>query len=292
MSYAGGGPDDTDDGGIRMDARASGRSRITMAGRDISSTYFVSASSAVLVGLVGIALLMGLWQPWQKQGGGGDDKPASVVSEPASRPHRDTPPDNRDEEEEPDPDETTPTPTPTPSPTPTSTPSPTPDPPNSVDLAFASVRVGTCLNVFDAGWGKLNHDRPEAVDCAASFAFTQVTMVTTSAGNCPEGGGRHGWGHVNTDGSTIALCLDRRFAAGQCFPAALTKQADGSIKGTGRLFTVWGCDQTKGPSGQNALMVITALLSDGQCPQRTGRTTLSWTVFSGSRTLCAMVVQR
>ncbi|MGC4949056.1 hypothetical protein ACLQ2N_23030 [Streptomyces sp. DT224] len=291
MSYAGGDSDDADDGGIRMDARASGRSRITMAGRDVSSTYFVSASSAVLIGLVGIALLLGLWQPWQKQGGGGDDKPASVVSESSSRTfHRDPPPDSRDDEEETAPDGTTPPPAPSPSPTPT--PSPTPDPPSPVDLAFASVRVGTCLNVFDAGWGKLNHDRPEAVDCAASFAFTQVTMVTTSAGNCPEGGGRHGWGHVNADGSSIALCLDRRFVAGQCFPAALTKQADGSIKGTGLLFTVWGCDRTKVPTGQNALMVITALVSDGQCPQRTGRKTLNWTVFSGSRTLCAVLVQR
>ncbi|MGQ4490456.1 hypothetical protein [Streptomyces sp. SAS_281] len=291
MSYAGGDSDDADDGGIRMDARASGRSRITMAGRDISSTYFVSASSAVLIGLAGIVLLMGLWQPWQKQGGG-DDKPASVVSEPSSRPHRDPSPDSRDDGEAPDHEETTSTPTPTPSPTPTPLPTPTPDPPSPVDLAFASVRVGTCLNVFDSGWGKLNHDRPEAVDCAASFAFTQVTMVTTSAGNCPEGGGRHGWGHVNADGSSIALCLDRRFATGQCFPASLTKQADGSIKGTGQLFTVWGCDRTKVPTGQNALMVITALVSDGQCPQRTGRKTLDWTVFSGSRTLCAVLMQK
>ncbi|MEU2022621.1 hypothetical protein ABZ565_10685 [Streptomyces sp. NPDC016469] len=290
MSYAGGDSDDADGGGIRMDAQASGRSRITMAGRDISSTYFVSASSAVVLALAGIVVLVALWQPWQKQGGGDDDKPASVVSEPSSRPHRDPPPDSRDDEEEPDADETTSTPTP--SPTPTPTPTPTPDPPSPVDLAFASVRAGTCLSVFDAGWGKLNHDRPEAVDCAASFAFTQVTMVTTSAGNCPEGGGRHGWGHVNADGSSLALCLDRRFAAGQCFPAALTKQADGSIKGTGQLFTVWGCDRTNVPKGQNALMVITALSSDGPCPQRTGRTTLSWTVFSGSRTLCAMVVRK
>ncbi|NEC64377.1 hypothetical protein [Streptomyces sp. SID9727] len=291
MSYAGGDSDDADDGGIRMDARASGRARVTMAGRDVSSTYFVSVSSAVVLALAGLVVLVALWQPWQKPGGGDDDKPASVVSEPVSRPpHRDPPPDSRDDEEEPDADGTTSPPTPSPSPTPT--PTPTPDPPNPVDLAFASVRAGTCLNVFDAGWGKLNHDRPEAVDCAASYAFTQVTMVTTAAGNCPEGAGRRSWGHVNSDGSSVALCLDRRFASGQCFPASLTKQADGSIKGTGMLFTVWGCDQTKVPKGQNALMVITALVSDGQCPQRTGRKTLSWTVFSGSRTLCAVQVQR
>lgn len=73
-------------------------------------------------------------------------------------------------------------------------------------------------------------------------------------------------------------------------PAVLTKQADGSVKGTGRLFSVWGCDRTQVPKGQNAVMGITALVSGGNCPQRSDRT-LSWSVFNGSAKVCAVQVQ-
>lgn len=42
------------------------------------------------------------------------------------------------------------------------------------------------------------------------------------------------------------------------------------------------------PSGKNALMVITAVLNGGGCPQRADRQTLSWQVFSGAATVCAV----
>ncbi|MFJ4902651.1 MULTISPECIES: hypothetical protein [unclassified Streptomyces] len=290
--YGDGGTGDT--GGTRINARASGRGRVTVAGRDITSSYFISVSSAVLVGLLGLALLLGTWKPWQEKPVAGNGKPSDGVSSPVIPPPRPDPPTGGGETKEPDDDRTTPAPddsptTPAPS---TTTPAPSPPaPPDPVDVAFASVRVGTCLNVYDEGWGKLSQDRPVAVDCGASFAYSKVTMVTTSASGCPEGGGQHGWGHVNDDGSSIALCLDRVFVAGQCFPAVLTKQADGSVKGTGRLFSVWGCDRTQVPKGQNAVMGITALVSGGNCPQRSDRRTLSWSVFNGSAKVCAVQVQ-
>ncbi|WP_327338323.1 hypothetical protein OG384_21295 [Streptomyces sp. NBC_01324] len=290
--YGDGGTGDT--GGTRINARASGRGRVTVAGRDITSSYFISVSSAVLVGLLGLALLLGTWKPWEGTSVAGDGKPSDGVSSPVMPPPRPDPPTGGGETKEPDDDRTTPAPDdgPTTPASSTTTPAPSPPaPPDPVDVAFASVRVGTCLNVYDEGWGKLSQDRPVAVDCGAGFAYSKVTMVTTSASGCPEGGGQHGWGHVNDDGSSIALCLDRVFVAGQCFPAVLTKQADGSVKGTGRLFSVWGCDRTQVPKGQNAVMGITALVSGGNCPQRSDRRTLSWSVFNGSAKVCAVQVQ-
>ncbi|NED92010.1 hypothetical protein G3I76_69590 [Streptomyces sp. SID11233] len=294
--YYGGGDDDDDEygdagtGGTRINARASGQARVTVAGRDITSSYFISVSSAVLAGLLGLALIFGVWKPWQEveppDGGG---KAVDSVSSPAIPAPRPDPQAGGGESESPRERPSSAAPEDGPS-TPAASPSSS-APPDPVDVAFASVRVGTCLNVYDEGWGKLSHDRPAAVDCGASFAFSKVTMVTTSASGCPEGGGQHGWGHVNDDGSSIALCLDRVFVAGQCFPAVLTKQADGSVKGTARLFSVWGCDRTEVPKGQNAVMGITALVSGGSCPQRSDRRTLSWPVFNGAAKVCAVQVQ-
>ncbi|MEU8652025.1 hypothetical protein [Streptomyces sp. NPDC048737] len=279
--------DGADGGGTHISAQADGRSRVTMAGRDVNSTYVVSASSAALAALVGLVLLVGVWQPWQETAATGErdrartstgpESPGGASARPA--PDREPAPTGGDEEEEPpEPEE------------PETSPgdSPAPDPPDPDDAAFASVGVGTCLGAYDAGWGELNQERPTAVDCGAGFAFTKVTMVTTAAANCPAGVGRWGWGHVNDDGSLIALCLDRVYAAGQCFPAILKRGADGSLNGQGRLFTVWGCDRTDVPDGYNAVMVITAVLSSRNCPEVTGRQTLSWDVFNGARTICAV----
>ncbi|WP_405986560.1 hypothetical protein [Streptomyces sp. NBC_00872] len=302
MSYSGRTPDGSDrdaggngDSGTRIDVRGDGQSRIRVAGRDMNTTYFVSASSAALAALVGLVILVGMWQPWQETASTGEQNRADtgIGSGPSGgpstdpAPYREPPPADEDDKESEDP-EPSPSPTPTPSASPSPSPSPTPDPPDPVDVAFASARVGTCLNVYDDGWGKLNHDWPFAVDCGATFAFSKVTMVTTSASNCPQGAGRRGWGHVNDDGSSIALCLDRVFAAGQCFPATLSKQADGSLRGEGRLFSVWGCDRTQVPSGLNAIMTITAVLRGGGCPQRNDRQTLSWPVFNGAGKVCAV----
>ncbi|MFF8449134.1 hypothetical protein ACF06Q_15760 [Streptomyces leeuwenhoekii] len=286
----GSGRDGADGGGTHISARADGRSRITVAGRDMNTTYFVSASSAALAALVGLVILLGMWQPWQetaatveRNGTGtatGTQPPGG--SSATTGPYRQPTPDGEGGEG----GEQTEDPAPSVSPTPRAAPSP--DLPDPVDVAFASVRAGTCLSVYDDGWGRLSHDRPVAVDCGAGFAFSKVTMVTTSAANCPGGAGRWGWGHVNDDGSSLALCLDRAFAAGQCFPAKLSRQADGSLHGEARLFSVWGCDRTRVPKGQNALMVITAVLNGGGCPRHADRQTLSWRVFNGAATVCAV----
>ncbi|MFH8801246.1 hypothetical protein ACH4F6_16860 [Streptomyces sp. NPDC017936] len=279
--------DGADGGGTHITARADNRSRVTVAGRDVNSTYFVSASTAALAALVGLVLLVGVWQPWQETAATGerDRTRAAIGSESPGGSSATTAPDPgpaSDGEDDEEPEEPEPSTGPTPSD------SPSPDPPDPDDVAFASVGVGTCLNVYDDGWGELNHERPSAVDCGAGFAYSKVTMVTTAATNCPDGAGRRAWGHVNDDGSLIALCLDRVFATGQCFPAILDRQADGSLNGEGRLFTVWGCDRTDVPRGYNAVMAITAVLRGGRCPERTGGQTLSWDVFNGAATVCAV----
>lgn len=285
---AGGSDDDDDDltGGTRIHVRGDGRSRIRVAGRDMNTSYFVSASSAALVALVGLVILLGMWQPWQEEAAAGGERnrtgaaidsgaPAGSPTTPVPNPE---PPAATEEAPE----------SQAPEPTHTSSPSPTPSPPNPTDMAFASAVLGTCLNVYDDGWGRLSHNRPFPVDCGANYAYSKVSMVTTYAANCPQGAGRRGWGHVNADGSPVALCLDRVFAVGQCFPATLTREADGSIRSEGRLFSVWGCDRTQVPRGQNAIMVITAVLKSGGCPQRTDRQTHSWPIFNGAGTICAI----
>ncbi|WP_374985346.1 hypothetical protein [Streptomyces fradiae] len=291
-----GGFDDLYRGSRRIDARANNRSTVTVAGRDVRTTYFVSVSSAALAAVVGLVALLGVWQPWDETDPTGerDGAPAATATEYTGGGHtaraapyrKPTPTEPTGGGSGEDPEE--------PDPTPTSDPPDPPEPsapPDPVDVAFASVRVGTCLSVYDDGWGRLSQDRPVAVDCGAGFAFTKVTMVTTLASHCPSGAGQYGWGHVNGDGSSVALCLDRVFAAGQCFPATLTRQADGTLGGEARLFSVWGCDRKQVPKGMNAKLVITAVQRGGTCPQRADRQTLQWRVFNGSATVCAVQTQ-
>ncbi|MGV9393905.1 hypothetical protein ACWDQL_32915 [Streptomyces olivaceus] len=261
-----------------------------MAGRDINATYFVSASSAVLAALVGLAILLAMWQPWQEATSDDKKKPSGTSADPhpfgdTSTHSSPTPEPSEDEGGEDDTEDEEASKEPEAS----ASPSLTPDPPDPVDVAFESVAVGTCLNAYDTGWGQLNVNRPIPVDCGASFAFTKVTMVTTHASSCPEGGGQWGWGHTNDDGSSVALCLARVFTPGQCFPAKLAKRSDGALHGQGRLFSVWDCNQTQVPKGQNAIMIITAVVRGEDCPRRSGRQTLSWPIFNGGRTLCSVL---
>ncbi|MFH9659646.1 hypothetical protein ACH4NF_17935 [Streptomyces sp. NPDC017248] len=287
-------------GGPHISARADGRATITVAGRDINTTYFVSASSAVLAVLLALVVLLGMWQPWQGTAAAGDRKSTETAGGPqvpgasaATTAHPGQHPSAEEDSEEPEKPETPQTPQhreTSPSPTPSA--SPTPGPPDPADVAFARAGVGTCLDVYDAGWGRLNREWPVPVDCGAGFAYSKVTMVTTYAAKCPAGAGRWGWGHINDDGSSTALCLDRVFAVGQCFPATLSRQADGTLRGDGQLFTVWGCDRTQVPHGRNAIMAITAVLNSGGCPRRTDRQTLSWRVFDNAAEICAVQTTR
>lgn len=156
-------------------------------------------------------------------------------------------------------------------------------------MAVSAITIGTCLNAYNDGSGKLNQVPPLAVDCSASFAFSRVTALTTSHDNCPQAptAGRWSYAHTFADGSVKVMCIDRVFRPGQCFPAALSRQADGSVGGRANLYIVWGCDRTQVPSGYNALMVISAVLDGGTCPERSGVRSMTWTALNGAAKICA-----
>lgn len=127
------------------------------------------------------------------------------------------------------------------SPTPTPTPTPTPD---TTDRAFAAVRAGDCLDVYNAGHDNMSARTPVRVGCRASNAYMHVNRVSTAAGagsSCDSGPGFTWWRKAGADGVERTLCLDRVYQVGQCFPA----QVKGATNAD--LTVVWDCGASTVP---------------------------------------------
>ncbi|MFB7911805.1 hypothetical protein ACFC1T_35765 [Kitasatospora sp. NPDC056076] len=275
---------------LNLNATASGHGRVNQAGRDQHFHITVPLLGAALV--LGL-LLFALWKPIQQVAGGlVDSSPSPSVSAvvPWDRTtHLDTDPRPDPPTPRPAPRPTpTPTPTPTPMPTPTPTPTPPPLPPDPADVAFAAVRAGDCLDVYDTGWGTWSRTVPVAVDCRGGSAFNRVAVVATAAAGCPAGGGRAAYVHTNRDHSVTVLCLERQFRYGQCF---LGHTPDHRTIDNGFLGVVWDCTLRQGPSTANAMLAITAVVtSRDNCPAHNGRYGAEWPVLDGTTKVCAVVV--
>ncbi|NUU21106.1 MAG: hypothetical protein HOV68_06255, partial [Streptomycetaceae bacterium] len=168
----------------------------------------------------------------------------------------------------------------TPSPTPTTH---TPDP---ADAAFAAVEKGDCLNVYNDGYGDWSSEEPEVVGCGSSNAYVEVSLVFHSSVDCLDGAGQSEWRHTNDDGSTVKLCLDRKFRVGQCFLA--TKNSDDSA--TASLFTIWDCDASTVPKEYDLIMQVTGVLGystdPGDCPGDPAKRQRGWSLHDGTM-VCA-----
>ncbi|MFC9331608.1 hypothetical protein [Kitasatospora sp. NPDC057015] len=274
--------------GVHLNASASGNARLNQAGRDQHFHITVPLLGAAVILAV---LVAAFWSPLQQltadssQASSSPSGSASRIEIPVNRSPRVT------EAAPPvaDPVATTaratvPVVTPTASAKPTTaTPSPLPDP---QDVAFAAVRVGDCLDLYDTGLGQWSRTAPVVVDCRGASALTRVSWITTAPSACPSGAGRTSATHRAGDGRTTVLCLDRQFRVGQCFPAVVNGQSVTS----GNLTVPWDCFASQVPSGANSIMNITAVTTPStSCPAANGRISASWPVLDGQTKVCAVL---
>ncbi|MFD7615420.1 serine/threonine-protein kinase [Streptomyces sp. NPDC059802] len=170
---------------------------------------------------------------------------------------------------------------------PTPTPTPTPD---ATDLAFAAVRAGDCLDVYNDGHGNMSAGSPDRVGCRASNAYMHVNRVSTTAGasgSCDSGPGFTWWRRSGADGVERTLCLDRVYQVGQCFPA----QVKGATNAD--LTVVWDCNASTVPRAGQSILRITgyykapAAGTNWTCPAGRGERFWYWPVNNGRSIICA-----
>ncbi|TRV79442.1 serine/threonine protein kinase [Streptomyces sp. 130] len=254
-----------------------------------------------LLALVAVAGLL-TWQPWEKTGGGaasGGRTSGSVTSGSGLDTHTDDSASadtdtgtgtsssgggSADSDSDSDSDDTvtedrTPAPKPTPKPT-----------MDATDRAFAAVRAGDCLNVYNDGYDNMSASRPIRVKCSASNAYMHVSRVSTRAGassSCTTGAGYTWWSRSGDDGITRTLCLDRVYRAGQCFPAKVNGETNAD------LTVVWRCNASKVPKAGQSILRITGFYrapKQGQnwtCPAGPGERFWYWQVNQGRSIICA-----
>lgn len=173
------------------------------------------------------------------------------------------------------------------SPTPTPTPTPTPD---TTDRAFAAVRAGDCLDVYNDGHDNMSARTPVRVGCRASNAYMHVNRVSTATGagsSCDSGPGFTWWRKSGADGVERTLCLDRVYQVGQCFPA----QVKGATNAD--LTVVWDCGASTVPRAGQSILRITgyyrspAAGTKWTCPAGRGERFWYWPVNNGRSIICA-----
>ncbi|MFD7864880.1 serine/threonine-protein kinase [Streptomyces sp. NPDC059783] len=264
-----------------------------------------SGGSTALGWLVAVGLVVALlvWHPWETTSGSGggsssggssagsvasgglgthtDDSNTDTDSAGSTTGSTDSSSDDSSEDEE------TEEPTPTPKPTPTPTPTPTPD---ATDRAFAAVRAGDCLNVYNDGHDNMSADRPIRVGCRASNAYMHVNRVSTRDGasaSCDTGAGFTWWSRSGDDGITRTLCLDRVYQVGQCFPAKVRGATNAD------LTVVWNCNASTVPEAGQSILRITGFYrapkagENWTCPAGRGERFWYWPVNQGRSIICA-----
>ncbi|MEU2667262.1 serine/threonine-protein kinase [Streptomyces sp. NPDC007164] len=241
-----------------------------------------------------IALLV--WQPWATSGsGGGSGGSASGVTGSGAvtsgndlGTHTDGSNTGSDsDDDEPDSDSTYGSGSDAEQSSPTPTPSPTPD---TTDRAFAAVRAGDCLDVYNDGHDNMSARTPVRVGCRASNAYMHVNRVSTTTGagsSCDSGPGFTWWRKSGADGVERTLCLDRVFQVGQCFPA----QVKGATNAD--LTVVWDCGASTVPRAGQSILRITgyyrapAAGTNWTCPAGRGERFWYWPVNNGRSIICA-----
>ncbi|MCX4845618.1 serine/threonine-protein kinase [Streptomyces sp. NBC_00893] len=173
------------------------------------------------------------------------------------------------------------------SPTPTPAPTPTPD---TTDRAFAAVRAGDCLDVYNDGHDNMSARTPVRVGCRTSNAYMHVNRVSTTTGagsSCDSGPGFTWWRKSGADGVERTLCLDRVYQVGQCFPA----QVKGATNAD--LTVVWDCGASTVPRAGQSILRITgyyrapAAGTNWTCPAGRGERFWYWPVNNGRSIICA-----
>ncbi|WP_129841983.1 hypothetical protein [Streptomyces sp. RFCAC02] len=184
--------------------------------------------------------------------------------------------------------------TPQPAPAPSDDPEP---PEDATGEAFAAVRAGDCLAVYDTGTGEWSSDLPARVRCDAAEAHVRVTDVLAQTADCPEGAGRSFWSYT-WGVQTVALCLERQFEPGDCMLGRTADDGDDGVVQAG-LLTVVDCDAPHLPEGYDRVLRVTGVqdaaeVTDGpRCARAATDTGEYWYwLVNGGRTLVCTVEHR
>lgn len=295
------------DGEVRRLAEAAARERAGRERNAAGGSQSVprprgprSGTGGWAVAAVVIAIAVLLWQPWTAMKGASDssDRPYSSAQTTSGgggatgtrtqgagtiRTSAPTPTSTEDDDQR---ETAQPSPSPTPTPSPTPSPSPTRD---RVEEAFKAVRTGSCLTLYDTGYGdghiKWNVDAPpDAVSCSSDQAHVQVTAVTS--GSCPTGTGKSYWSYGSTN-----LCLKRVFRVGFC----LLGEKSGEKVLLGAM-TLVDCRATRIPVKYDYILHVTGVYrapsnaGPDHCKRVQGDTTkyMAWLVDDNSVLLCTM----
>ncbi|WP_158920515.1 hypothetical protein [Streptomyces sp. NBRC 109706] len=163
---------------------------------------------------------------------------------------------------------------------------PTPDPTDPTMELYQAVSAGSCLAnwmVSETDWASTN---PEMVDCSADNAGVWVSQTSGSVGDCPVDAGRS-YLSYSFNGETVALCVTRQFAIGQCFL--------GMSDGSGNLMSWIDCQGGTVPSPYSQKFNVIAVYqapsnpTGNECSSDAGNQQYYWwTLDDDSTLLCAV----
>jgi hypothetical protein len=161
-------------------------------------------------------------------------------------------------------------------------------PPDPTLEAYQSVQAGDCLRNWMIGETSWASDVPEVIGCGAEAAGVYVSLTSDSTVDCPVDAGRSYLSY--TSGlETVALCVTRQFAVGQCFL--------GTSDGSANLMSWVDCEGGNVPSPYSQKYNVTGVyaapsnVTGDECLRSSTDTTQYWywTIDDGTTLLCAVV---
>ncbi|OIV38971.1 hypothetical protein BIV57_03185 [Mangrovactinospora gilvigrisea] len=155
------------------------------------------------------------------------------------------------------------------------TPSPTPS--TADDIAFHNLVTGDCVSNYNDSTGSWTPSAPEVANCSGSDAYFRITAVDTTASSC--GSGSLSWFHENADNTSVDVCAERNFVAGQCMFA----EADGQSLSLHNLAVTPCQGNIPDPYGYIVQITSVGATGSGDCGEDR-----SWTV--NNTTLCGKAV--
>ncbi|GHH41309.1 hypothetical protein [Streptomyces candidus] len=161
--------------------------------------------------------------------------------------------------------------------------------------AFAAVRAGDCLALFDTGKG-WNTRIPRKAACSGDAGLTRVSAVRTGWSACPTGDGLSYVVSVSDAGKRV-LCLTRRYRAGYCVLAEKREGGQGGARMRLGSMTAVDCTVKRPAAPYDTVLHITGVYgpSSGRAPGDCARAARdrtyywSWQVDGGDTLLCTMV---
>ncbi|MFF0744510.1 hypothetical protein ACFYVL_29325 [Streptomyces sp. NPDC004111] len=162
--------------------------------------------------------------------------------------------------------------------------------------AFAAVRAGDCLALFDTGKG-WNTRIPQKVGCAGEAGLSRVSAVRTGWSACPTGDGLSYVVSV-TDERKRVLCLTRQYRPGYCVLGEKRTEGGSTSMRLGSM-TATDCSGKvpAGAASYNTVLQITGVYGPetGRRPGACARASVdrtfywSWQVDGDGTLLCTTV---